>query len=69
MTIKKEIHETYIAVDVELGSEDAICVNGKFVDEFNTLDKSFIFTLNVSATQTNGTNAQKRPSIEAKETY
>jgi hypothetical protein len=25
--------------------------NGKIVDDFNTLDKSYIFTLNVSATQ------------------
>ena len=30
----KEIHENYIIVDKDLGSEDAILVNGKIVDDF-----------------------------------
>ena len=32
--IIKEIHENYIIVDKDLGSEDAILVNGKIVDDF-----------------------------------
>ena len=41
---------TNIIVDnVVDGSE--IFINGKIVDDFNILDKNYIYTLNVSATQ------------------
>ena len=41
--IIKEIHENYIIVDKDLGSEDAISVNGKIVDDFNTLDNYLFY--------------------------
>jgi hypothetical protein len=49
--IVKEIYKNYFVVDNDLGNEDAIFVNWKIVEDFNTLDKSCIFTLNVSTTQ------------------
>ena len=40
--IIKEIHENYIIVDKDLGSEDAFFVNGKIVDDFNTQETNRI---------------------------
>ena len=39
---------TYIYIYI-YGSD--IFINGKIVDDFNVLDKNYIYTLNVSATQ------------------
>ena len=45
-----EITENYIIIDKEI--EGAQCfVYGYEVDDFHTIDKSYIFTLNVCATQ------------------
>jgi len=40
---------TYIIYKVINGSD--VFINGKIVDDFNILDKNYIYTLNVSATQ------------------
>ena len=47
----KGTYDNYSVVNKDLTGEDAIFVKGKIVDDFNTLDKSSIFPLNVSSTQ------------------
>jgi hypothetical protein len=49
--IIKEIYENCIVMDKDIPNEDVIFINGKNVDDFHTLDKNYIYTLNVSATQ------------------
>ena len=49
--ILKGKYDNYSVVNKDLTGEDAIFVKGKIVDDFNTLDKSSIFPLNVSSTQ------------------
>ena len=47
---KKEKYDNNVTVDKVIdGSE--IFINGKIVDDFNILDKNYMYTLNVSATQ------------------
>ena len=46
----KEKYDNYIIVDSGIDGSD-IFINGKIVDDFNILDKNYIYTLNVSATQ------------------
>ena len=45
-----EKYDNYIIVDHVIDGSD-IFINGKIVDDFNILDKNYIYTLNVSATQ------------------
>ena len=43
-------YDKHIIVDKVIDGSD-IFINGKFVDDFNDLDKNYIYALNVSATQ------------------
>ena len=43
-------YDNNIIVDKVIDGSD-IFINGKIVDDFNILDKNYIYTLNVSATQ------------------
>ena len=45
-----EKYDNNIIVDKVIDGSD-IFINGKIVDDFNILDKNYIYTLNVSATQ------------------
>ena len=45
-----EKHDNNIIVDKVIDGSD-IFIDGKIVDDFNILDKNYIYTLNVSATQ------------------
>ena len=46
----KEVHEGYFVIDNDIDTDDAF-VFGYSVNDFHTLDKTYIFTLNVCATQ------------------
>jgi hypothetical protein len=46
----KEIYEDYFVIDKDIEADEAF-VYGYSVDDFHTLDKTYIFTLNVCATQ------------------
>ena len=46
----KEIYEDYFVIDEDIDGDDCF-VFGYCVDDLNSLDKSYIFTLNVCATQ------------------
>jgi hypothetical protein len=46
----KEIYEDYFVIDKDIETDEAF-VFGYNVDDFHTLDKTYIFTLNVCATQ------------------
>jgi hypothetical protein len=46
----KEIYEDYFVIDNDIDSEE-VFVFGYSVDDFHTLNKDYIFTLNVCATQ------------------
>ena len=46
----KEIYEDYFVIDNDIDVDEAF-VFGYSVDDFHTLDKTYIFTLNVCATQ------------------
>jgi hypothetical protein len=46
----KEIYEDYFVIDKDIETEEAF-VFGYSVDDFHTLNKDYIFTLNVCATQ------------------
>jgi hypothetical protein len=46
----KEIYEDYFVIDNDIDADEAF-VFGYSVDDFHTLDKTYIFTLNVCATQ------------------
>ena len=45
-----EKYDNNVIVDKVIDGSD-IFINGKIVDDFNILDKNYIYTLNVSATQ------------------
>jgi hypothetical protein len=45
-----EKYDNYIIVDNVIDGSDII-TNGKIVDDFNILDKNYIYTLNISAPQ------------------
>ena len=68
--ITKAIHKNCVVVDKDLGSGVAILQMGKTVDDFNTLDKSYKFTLNLSATrelQYNNNTAKKTRQMTLKQ--
>jgi hypothetical protein len=46
----KQIFDNYIVID-EIIDETDIFINGKIISDFHVLDKTYIYTLNVSATQ------------------
>ena len=46
----KEIYEDYFVIDKDIETDEAF-VYGYNIDDFHTLDKTYIFTLNVCATQ------------------
>jgi hypothetical protein len=46
----KEIYEDYFVIDKDIEADEAF-VFGYSVDDFHTLNKDYIFTLNVCATQ------------------
>jgi hypothetical protein len=46
----KEIYEDYFVIDNDIETDEAF-VYGYNIDDFHTLDKTYIFTLNVCATQ------------------
>ena len=45
-----EVNETYIKIDINYDNND-VFIYGSKVNDFHTLDKSYIYTLNVCATQ------------------
>jgi hypothetical protein len=57
-----EVNETSIKIDKNYSNED-VFVYGSKVDDFNTLDKSYIYTLNVCATQELYKIIQKQETI------
>ena len=46
----KQIFDNYIVID-EIIDETDIFINGKIISDFHVFDKTYIYTLNVSATQ------------------
>jgi hypothetical protein len=46
----KEIYEEYFVIDKDIETDEAF-VFGYSIDDFHTLNKDYIFTLNVCATQ------------------
>ena len=46
----KEIYDDYFVIDEEIDADEAF-VEGYSVDDFHTINKDYIFTLNVCATQ------------------